>query len=104
VKSAGVHVGVIAMVGLGGRAFADGHERDTIEALNAMGLGEGDLVYFSDLVDVPSTSYPVMAADAKIAPLSREERRQQQDRIRAGLRFAGVPPQFAAYDIREFTY
>jgi radical SAM superfamily enzyme YgiQ (UPF0313 family) len=104
VKSAGVQVGVIVMVGLGGWAFAQGHEYDTIETLNAMGLGEGDLVYFSDLVDVPSTPYPVMAADAKIAPLSRDERRQQQDTIRAGLRFAGSPPQFGAYDIREFTY
>jgi radical SAM superfamily enzyme YgiQ (UPF0313 family) len=104
VKAAGLQVGVIVMIGLGGAAFADGHERDTIETLNAMGLAEGDLVYFSDLVDVPSTSYPVMASDATIAPLSRDRRRQQQDAIRAGLRFAGAPPQFAAYDIREFTY
>jgi radical SAM superfamily enzyme YgiQ (UPF0313 family) len=104
VKAAGLQAGVIVMIGLGGAVFADGHERDTIETLNAMGLGEGDLVYFSDLVDVPSTSYPVMAADAKIAPLSPGQRRQQQDAIRAGLRFAGAPPQFAAYDIREFTY
>jgi hypothetical protein len=104
VKAAGLQVGVIVMIGLGGAAFADGHERDTIETLNAMGLGEGDLVYFSDLVDVPSTSYPVMAADAKIAPLSPDKRRRQQGAIRAGLRFAGAPPQFAAYDIREFTY
>ena len=103
-KAADIHVGVIVMVGLGGRPFADGHERDTIGSLNAMGLGEGDLVYFSDLVDVPSTAYPTLAADAKIDPLSPDERRQQQDRIRAGLRFAGAPPQFATYDIREFTY
>jgi hypothetical protein len=103
-KAADVHVGVIVMVGLGGAAFAEGHARDTIVALNAMGLGEGDLVYFSDLIDVPSTSYPVVAADARIAPLSPQDRRRQQDRIRAGLHFAGAPPQFAAYDIREFTY
>jgi hypothetical protein len=69
-----------------------------------MALGEGDLLYFSDLVEVPSTSYPVMAADARIRPLTREERRQQLARIRAGLRFAATPPQFATYDIREFTY
>ena len=104
IKSAGVQVGVIVMTGLGGAQFAEGHQRDTIATINAMGLGEGDLVYFSDLVDVPSTSYPVIAADAQIAPLSREERRRQQDTMRAGLRFAGAPPQFAAYDIREFTY
>jgi len=104
IKSAGVQVGVIVMTGLGGAQFADGHERDTVAIINAMGLGEGDLVYFSDLVEVPSTSYPVMAADAQIVRLTREERRQQQNRIRSGLRFEDAPPQFATYDIREFTY
>ncbi len=104
VKAAGVQVGVIVMTGLGGERFADGHERETAAAINAMELGEGDLLYFSDLVEVPSTSYPVMAADARIRPLTREERRQQLARIRAGLRFAAAPPQFATYDIREFTY
>ena len=104
IKSADVRVGVIVMIGLGGERFADGHERDTVAAIHAMGLGEGDLVYFSDLVDVPSTSYPRMAADAQIRPLAREGRRRQQARIRAGLRFAAAPPQFATYDIREFTY
>ena len=104
IKSAGVQVGVIVMIGLGGAQFAEGHERDTVAVINAMGLGEGDLVYFSDLVEVPSTSYPVMAADAQIKPLGGGERRQQQERIRAGLRFHAAPPQFATYDIREFTY
>jgi len=104
IKAAGVQAGVIVMTGLGGVQFGEGHERDTVAAVNAMGLGEGDLVYFSDLVEVPSTSYPVMAADANIRPLTREERRRQRDRIRAGLRFAAAPPQFATYDIREFTY
>lgn len=104
IKSAGVHVGVIVMTGLGGRQFAESHERDTAAVVNAMGLGEGDLLYFSDLVEVPATSYPVMAADARLEPLTGRERRDQRDRIRASLRFAGPPPQFATYDIREFTY
>jgi radical SAM superfamily enzyme YgiQ (UPF0313 family) len=104
IKSAGVHIGVIVMTGLGGRRFAEGHERDTIAAVNAMGLGEGDFIYFSDLVEVPSTSYPVMASDAQLGALTGRERRAQRDRIRANLRFAAAPPQFATYDIREFTY
>ena len=62
-----MQAGVIVMTGLGGERFAEGHERDTAAAINAMGLGEGDLLYFSDLVEVPSTSYPVMVADARDA-------------------------------------
>ncbi|MGE5198899.1 MAG: radical SAM protein [Rhodospirillaceae bacterium] len=104
VRSAGVQAGVIVMTGLGGRRFAEGHERDTAAAINAMGLGEGDLVYFSDLVEMPSTSYPRIAADARLEGLTGAERRQQRQRIRAGLRFDAAPPQFATYDIREFTY
>jgi radical SAM superfamily enzyme YgiQ (UPF0313 family) len=104
IKAAGVQAGVIVMIGLGGNRFAEGHERDTAASLNAMELGEGDLLYFSDLVEVPSTSYPTMAADARLGPLTLEERRAQQGRIRAALRFPAAPPQFAAYDIREFTY
>jgi radical SAM superfamily enzyme YgiQ (UPF0313 family) len=104
IKTAGVQAGVIVMTGLGGERFAEAHERDTVAVINAMGLGGGDLVYFSDLVEVPSSAYPLMAAEARIRPLAQEERRQQQARIRAGLRFAAAPPQFAAYDIREFTY
>ncbi len=41
IKSAGVHVGVIVMTGLGGERYADGHERDTVAALNAAELGGG---------------------------------------------------------------
>jgi radical SAM superfamily enzyme YgiQ (UPF0313 family) len=104
IKSAGVQVGVIVMTGLGGRQYARGHERDTVAVVDAMGLGEGDLVYFSDLVEVASTSYPVMASDAQLGALTGRERREQRDRIRASLRFAAAPPQFATYDIREFTY
>jgi hypothetical protein len=104
IKSAGVQVGVIVMIGLGGLRFAAGHERDTVAVINAMGLGEGDLVYFSDLVEVPSTAYPLMAADAGVRPLTAEDRREQRHRIRAGFRFDAAPPQFATYDIREFTY
>jgi hypothetical protein len=104
IKAAGVSVAVIVMSGLGGGRFAEGHERDTVLTLNAMGLGGGDLLYFSDLVDVPATSYPAMASSAGIRPLSAEERRAQEARIREGLRFEEGQPQVAAYDIREFVY
>jgi hypothetical protein len=104
IKAAGVSVAPIVMIGLGGERFAGGHERDTVATVNAMGLGVGDLLYFSDLVDVPAASYPAMAAGAGIRSLTGEERRSQEARIRAGLRFDGTRPQLAAYDIREFVY
>ena len=104
IKDAGVQVGVIVMVGLGGERYATGHQDDTTAALNAMGLGAGDLLYFSELVEMPGTAYPIVVHNEAIAPLSKEARRAQQQAIRSGLRFSGPPPQLAVYDVREFIY
>ncbi|MEW5981023.1 MAG: radical SAM protein [Acidobacteriota bacterium] len=104
IKTAGVQVGVIVMTGLGGTRFAAAHLVDTVAALNAMDLGAGDLLYFSDLVEVPGTPYPALAAAADILPLDADARQTQQRAIRAGLRFQGPPPQMATYDVGEFIY
>ncbi len=103
-KAVGLQVGVIVMIGLGGEAFSAAHVEDTAAAINAMGLGEGDLVYFSDLVEVPGTAYPAIARDASVRPLDLSERHAQLSALRSRLSFAGRPPQFARYDIREFVY
>jgi len=104
VKAAGLQAGVIVMVGLGGDRFAAGHVADTVAAVNAMGLGAGDLLYFSDLVELPGTTYPRLAAADGIRSLTPAERRAQRRALRAGLTFAGAPPKIATYDIREFVY
>jgi hypothetical protein len=104
IKAGGAQVGVIVMVGLGGRAFAEGHVRDTVAAVNKMGLGAGDLLFFSELVDIPGTAYPKAAAAADIEPLPLQERLAQAEAIRSGFRFEGPSPQMAKYDVREFIY
>jgi len=104
IKEAGVHLGVIVMTGLGGQRFDEGHVTDTIRALNDMGLGEGDLLYFSDLVEMPGTTYPGLVEAAGIQPLGPAGRRTQRDTIRHGLRFPGPPPKMSTYDVREFVY
>jgi radical SAM superfamily enzyme YgiQ (UPF0313 family) len=95
-KSAGVSVGLVVLVGLGGRAFADAHVAGTIRALTAMRLGRGDILYFSPLVAEPSTD------DGN--HLDPDEQRQQEASIRDGLTFADGRPALARYDIRELVY
>jgi radical SAM superfamily enzyme YgiQ (UPF0313 family) len=104
IKAVGIQVGVIVMTGLGGERFATGHVADTVAAVNQMQLGEGDLIYFSDLVEIAGTAYPRIAEREAIHALSPEDRRAQREAIRAGLRFGGPGPKFATYDIREFVY
>jgi hypothetical protein len=100
IKAGGVAVAVIVMVGLGGRAFAAEHVTATVETVNRMDLGPGDLVYFSELVDGTGEAAGYQTWEALTLP----ERAAQLRAIREGLVFGGAPPKFARYDIREFVY
>ena len=102
IKAAGINVGLIVMIGLGGDRFAAGHVADTIAVLNHMPLGEGDLIYFSDLVEEPNTLYPQLAQQHGIQPLGAEGRSGQRAALRAGLQLHGV--KVSNYDVREFVY
>ncbi len=104
VKDAGLNVGVIVMTGLGGRQHAVGHVAGTAAALSAMALGPGDLLYFSELVEVAGTSYPRLALEGALVPLDHEACGLQRERILEATRFPGSRPQVATYDIREFVY
>jgi len=103
-KSAGIAVSLIVLIGLGGDRYAAGHIADTIAALNAMPLDKRDIVYFSNLIEHDDTRYPALARAAGIRPSSAEEMSAQRQAIRAGLRFESGGPIISKYDIREFVY
>jgi hypothetical protein len=103
-KEAGIEVGVIVLIGLGGVRFADAHVRDTIDTLSSMALDGRDLLYTSELVEMPGTPYASSAADAAIQPLDAEQRQRQLDEIRSAVRSSPTPPRVAAYDILDFIY
>jgi len=106
IKSAGLAVGIVIMVGVGGEGFAQQHARDTVAVVNEMGLGEGDFVYLSDFVNHPGLPYERMAREAGIGDLPHAAVIAQRERLRAGFRWRDPahPPQVALYDIREFVY
>ncbi len=105
-KTAGLNVGVIAMVGVGGDRFAAAHVEQTIDAINAMELGDGDIVYLSDFVNHRGLPYERLARERGIRDLTGLELKAQRDEIRAGLHWKdpSEPAQVALYDIREFVY
>ena len=103
-KSADVAVSLIVLIGLGGDRYAGPHVADTVAVLNAMPLGRGDIVYFSDLVEHESTPYPALARAAGIRPLTADEMNEQRKAIRSGLRLERGGPIVSKYDIREFVY
>jgi len=105
-KTAGLNVGVIAMVGVGGDRFAATHVEETINAINAMELGDGDIIYLSDFVNHRGLPYERLARERGIRDLTSLELKTQRNGIRAGLRWKdpGKPAQVSLYDIREFIY
>jgi hypothetical protein len=102
IKAAGIHVGLIVLIGLGGERFAASHAADTVEVLNQMPLDHGDLLYFSDLVAEPGTPYPQQIVQHGIRALDGAERTAQRNLIRSGLSPSGV--KISNYDVREFVY
>jgi len=103
-KAAGVAVGVIVMTGVGGKQYADGHVRNTIETLARMELGMGDIIYFSPFVE-EGTEYQELAARSGVEPLTEEEMDEQRRMIQAAVRQGSREwPAAALYDIREFVY
>jgi hypothetical protein len=105
-KTASLSVGVIVLLGAGGRRFASDHVRDTVAAINAMQLDLDDLVYFSELVVSEGMEYVRQAYQADLEPLTPAERAAQGEAIQQGLKFSsqGGTPHISRYDIREFVY
>jgi hypothetical protein len=99
-KRAGLSVGVIVIVGLGGVQFDNEHVTDTSAALQRMALGPSDLVYFSDLVEPDAAG---TQPDSPPQPLSEIARIRQRLQMQDALASAGAP-RMATYDIREFLY
>jgi radical SAM superfamily enzyme YgiQ (UPF0313 family) len=102
IKTAGINVGVIVMIGLGGDHYATRHVADTATVLNALQLGAGDLLYLSDLVEEPGTPYPRLALQHDLRALTAAERAAQRADLRRGLHLTGV--KISNYDVREFVY
>ena len=101
--AAGVGVGYILMVGLGGEAFAEAHVADTLALMQAAQPRPGDVIYLSPFVDVPGGAYAERARAAGIRPLGEAALEAQYARLRAGLGgFPGVKA--APYHIELFRY
>ena len=105
-KAGGVAVGVIILVGAGGAKYARAHIQHTAELVNTLPLDEHDLVYLSELIDFPNSTYSHLAAEAGIRPMSNQEIQEQTQAFRNAFTLPNAPhrPHVSSYDIREFVY
>lgn len=106
IKEGGISVGIILLLGAGGKDYSATHIQESVRLLNQMNLDLDDLIYFSELIESEGMDYTKDAYLQKLTPLSGEERLRQAEEIEEGLRFpadAGTP-HISRYDIREFVY
>ena len=106
IKEAGLSVGVIVLLGAGGRQYYKAHVQETARLLNELHLGEGDYLYFSPLVEGEGGAYARLASDMEIETLTPDQIDHQEQAIRAALAAPGDAghPYIARYELQTFVY
>lgn len=101
-KAGGLAVGLIVMVGAGGRPYARRHAQATVEALAAMDLGRDDIIYVSPFLEQPNTEYPQLRRQHQLTPLTPAETEAELQSLTRQIRALGL--RTARYDLRSFIY
>jgi hypothetical protein len=105
IKAAGMGVGIILLVGVGGEQFARQHVQASIEAVGRMALDAGDMVYLSPLIVSGNEAYAHQMGEAGIRPLSEAEINVQLQALKSGVKSVTVgKPRVTLYHIQEFWY
>jgi len=105
IKKANLSVGIIVLLGAGGKHFEANHIRDTIQILNQMNLDADDILYFSELIENENIDYTTNATQKFLNPLTSAERILQGEIISRELIFSkNGTPHISRYDIRDFVY
>lgn len=102
-KRAGIAVGVIVMVGLGGTRFAAQHVKNTLATLRAMPLDAADVIYLSAYRPAPHTEYPEQEATEGLGRLTADEELKQQRVLQDALRAHFPNTRVAPYRVDGFA-
>lgn len=105
-KECDILVGIIVLIGAGGREFAAAHVRETVRVLNELPLARNDHIFFSPLHVYPGGQYNAQATTDVVTTLTREERQRQEQDIRRALRFdpRRGKPYLSQYELETFVY
>ncbi len=102
-KKAGISVGVIILIGAGGREYYTKHVDETAKIINKMPIDSRDIIYFSKLKVRPTSEYYKLAREYGITDLNEEEMDRQIEDIKDLIEL-DEQPIYAVYDIDETIY
>lgn len=103
-KQAGLQLGLILMIGVGGQKYLQSHRQDSLDWLQQLGpeLDAGDFVFLSEFVPHPEQPYAAKAQQAGIQPLSQTELQAETSLWRQQLK--ALPARLVPYHLQEFIY
>ncbi|MCK4903235.1 MAG: radical SAM protein [Candidatus Marinimicrobia bacterium] len=103
-KSGGINVGVIFLIGAGGNKYAEKHLIESLKLLEQLPLGKGDIIYLSELYKTNS-SYEKSMAEQNIPLPTRQKIRQWSTEFKTELKKQYAKNmQISIYDINQFFY
>ena len=104
IKEGGINLGVIFLVGAGGRSFFSKHLNDSIQLIKKIPLDRFDLVYISEFYEI-NEEYRSILQNMDIALPDRLEIRDMANEFKSRIKEV-VPKDVAVpiYDIQQFFY
>lgn len=101
-KAAGLGLGLILMVGVGGQRFAEAHRKASVDWLKALAPDQRDLVFLSEFVPHPEQPYAEKAAREGVTALTEAELTAEVQAWRQELK--DIQAKIVPYHLQEFVY
>lgn len=102
IKAAGLSLGLIFMVGAGGKPFAAQHRAASVSWLQSLPLTTADRIFLSEFIPHPDQPYAAKAAAEGIPPLDPSEIATETAAWRQALK--NLPAKKVPYHLQEFIY
>jgi len=101
-KAAGLNLGLILMIGAGGKQYVQAHFKASTALLMALPLDRNDFIFLSEFVPHPDQPYFELAQQAGLIPLSEVELQLEIQLWREALK--DLPARCVPYHLQEFIY
>jgi radical SAM superfamily enzyme YgiQ (UPF0313 family) len=103
-KKSGIDVGIIFLIGAGGRKYTKQHLVDSIKLLEQLPLGKGDIIYLSELYET-NPNYEKSMTEHNIPLPTRREIREWSNEFKSELKVKYTKDiKVSVYDINQFFY
>jgi len=104
IKKSGINIGIIFLIGAGGKQFTEKHLSDSIELLQKLPLSKGDIVYLSELHSTNSEYIDSMKNMNYELP-SKIQIRKWSNEFKSVIKNSILKEiQVSVYDINQFFY